>query len=718
MNKYLWDFGDGTSEFTSSQISHQYKNSGKYNVQLVISDINQCRDTITKEVEIYKPTSNFSSDYLEGCIPVKFKFTDLTTHELPINKWEWNFGDAQSSELQNPIHEYQNFGDYKVSLSVTNERGCRSTISLNNAISVANPDANFEVSDAASCINDTLKFYDTSLSNVNEFTWDFGDGNTSSLRNPEHSYQAPGNYDVTLTIIDDHGCTQEESKLAFVNIEEPPTAAFTSDQQESNCYPFPVLFTDESVYSDSGFQKWIFGDNQTGSSLKTPQHIYSKPGNYDVSLIAYSNNGCSDTIKKADFIKVGGPYAEIELADTACIHNNISFSLKNAQNISTIVWDFGDGNSSTDFTATHKYKQKGKIYPNLILKTNSNFSCNKIVSDSIYINMLAARFNFVDDIKKGCIPLNIAMNNTSEYASGYVWQTENGMSSTDNNASFTFASDGDFKVKLIASDNFGCKDTATSTITAFPLPTITTSGDTYICRGDNTALLATGGMMYQWNNQWNNDSTLVDSDTDNPIAAPSQDTHYTVTVTDTNNCINNASLKLTVQQVPTVDLVDTTIIIGETVKLNIAKDDIETYSWLDNGTISCTSCPDPTLFPLETTNYLISITDTSNCFNPEYQTTINVIKKYSVDVPTAFTPNGDNLNDIIHVRGWGIKELIYFRVFNRLGQMIFESTDINKGWNGDFKGKPQDSDTYNYVVKVATYEDKTLEKKGSLKLIR
>jgi gliding motility-associated-like protein len=93
--------------------------------------------------------------------------------------------------------------------------------------------------------------------------------------------------------------------------------------------------------------------------------------------------------------------------------------------------------------------------------------------------------------------------------------------------------------------------------------------------------------------------------------------------------------------------------------------------------------------------------------------------KISVDVPTAFTPNGDGINDIIYVDGWGIKKLIYFRVFNRWGQFLFESNDISVGWDGMYKGAPQNVDTYVYQVSVETWlHEQLLSKTSTFKLLR
>jgi gliding motility-associated-like protein len=98
---------------------------------------------------------------------------------------------------------------------------------------------------------------------------------------------------------------------------------------------------------------------------------------------------------------------------------------------------------------------------------------------------------------------------------------------------------------------------------------------------------------------------------------------------------------------------------------------------------------------------------------------VHIEPKASVDVPTAFTPNGDGINDIIYVDGWGIRKLNYFRIYNRWGELLFESNDIKIGWDGTYKGVPQNMETYVWQVSVETYaETKPLLKTHTFKLIR
>jgi gliding motility-associated-like protein len=106
------------------------------------------------------------------------------------------------------------------------------------------------------------------------------------------------------------------------------------------------------------------------------------------------------------------------------------------------------------------------------------------------------------------------------------------------------------------------------------------------------------------------------------------------------------------------------------------------------------------------------------CFQVIGTVHIEVKEEYTIDVPLAFTPNGDGNNDLIHVRGWGLKQLIEFKIYNRWGQCIFETDDLHKGWDGTFQGKKQEADTYAYTVKALTYGGRVLTKNGLFNLLR
>ena len=238
--------------------------------------------------------------------------------------------------------------------------------------------------------------------------------------------------------------------------------------------------------------------------------------------------------------------------------------------------------------------------------------------------------------------------------------------------------------------------------------------DTFICRGESIHLESTGGEKYNWYpNLYLNDNFIS-----NPISTPDTTITYHLSVQDTNNCVNYKSTKIIVQQEPEILLNDTAIIIGETVIVDVYSDIILSYEWSPEADISCANCHSISLNPTEPVIYTVIFADTSGCFIKSEQIFIDIIKEYTVDVPAAFSPNGDTFNDVIYVRGWGILELIEFKIFNRYGEMVYSSNDIKQGWDGYYNGKPQNIETYTYLVKIRTYENDILYKTGTIKLLR
>ena len=169
---------------------------------------------------------------------------------------------------------------------------------------------------------------------------------------------------------------------------------------------------------------------------------------------------------------------------------------------------------------------------------------------------------------------------------------------------------------------------------------------------------------------------------------------------------------------------DTTIVIGDTVKLPI--DNLNggiLFTWAPTTGLSCLQCPYPVVHPLKDILYNVSMSDKKGCSSASGRFNIRIKPVTFIKVPTTFTPNGDGNNDIIYVKGWGIKDLVSFQIYNRWGELVFETSDINVGWNGFYKDVLQNNDVYTYkvVAKMFTADenvDKTEELQGHINLMR
>jgi len=568
----------------------------------------------------------------------------------------------------------------------------------------------------ALCTGQSIGFLEALNTTGVSYTWVFGDGDTSHLKQPTHVYLDSGIFDVTLICKDSSGCEQVHKRSAYIKVQATPIAEFTADKTDSNCYPLPVQFTADTniVYYNDNDYLYSLGDFQAASNYKDPFYNYVRPGWYTVSLIVKSTNGCSDTIVKKDYIKVSGPYAEITISDDSiCRGDSIVFEMINPIDVAQFGWDFGDGNVQQDTNpAIHYYYDSiGVLYPNLVM-TDTAGGCAQSFEDTIYVYETAASFTF--DTSSYCVPYNPGFYNYSIQAENFFWKFGDGGTTSKKHPSKIYYDPGTYLIELRAWNSVGCRDTMFQEITVFPLPNVLADPDTLICEGDPVQLFSSGGEKYSWNPSQGLNSASIP----NPLASPKVSMKYEVEIIDTNMCIDTANASVLVQNRIVLVLDDISEVIGDTITLNGYGGKGVKYKWDPPLGLSCDTCPYPLLTILESGKYTLTITDSNECFENIVEFNVEVLKKYTIDVPTAFTPNGDGTNDVIFVRGWGLKELVSFKIYNRWGEMIFESNNLNIGWDGTYKGRIQEVETYVYYVEALTYEDRVLTKKGNINLIK
>ncbi len=717
-NLYKWHFSDnGENIFLSASnglLTRPFNMRGEQSISLTVQDINGCTDTKIKNIKIYQPEVNFYAAYQTGCLPVNFIFYDSTLSDTTIASYFWHFGDSLTSSEQNPIHQYNSFGLYDISLKVMDILGCSNEFAKFDYICAVQPNPAFLANDPTRCKGDTIFFAENSNTEIASYFWDFGDGSTTTDSTPFHVYADTGLYTVSLYITDVHGCDTTGIVTNFVSIQQPPIVDFYADALSSNCYPFPVQFDDLSSSTYLSSWLWNFGDNYTASEMQNPSHSYFKPGTYNVTLIAYTSNGCSDTITKDSFVMIKGPWARIDALDTVCRGDTVTMFVTEKTNIYGFKWDLGNGMMSVHDTVSVVYDSYGSIFPSVMLYSDSNHVCDKVITDTINVFELIPNFSINNGQNNGCTPYVINCNDISANADSISWYLDNIFQIDQNLFTTTLQIPGNYTLKQVVWNHFGCYDSLSKNIIVFPLPTMQISDDTLICRDQNVQLLAKGGINYSWNPT----TYLNNSNISNPIATPDSSTKFTVIVEDLHGCIDDTSMVINVFQRPQIIMRDTAIVVGEYVQLNALNAEIQSYNWSPTDGLSCITCYNPIARPLENTTYNVAVTDTHNCFTIDYAVQIDILKKYSVDVPELFTPNGDGKNDAVFVRGWGIKALLEFRIFNRWGEMVFETNDVNQGWDGTYKGEMQNTETFMFTVRTISFNNEILSKKGFIKLIR
>jgi PKD repeat protein len=203
-----------------------------------------------------------------------------------------------------------------------------------------------------------IDFTDNSSGDISGWSWDFGDGNSSTEQNPSHTYSEAGTYTVSLTVTGDGG-TDTETKTDYITVTIPaPVAAFTSNKTTGDA-PLEIDFTDNSSGDISGWS-WDFGDGNT-STEQNPSHTYSEAGTYTVSLTVTGDGG-PDTETKTEYITVTVPPPDADfIADTTSgyLQLTVNFTDSSTGHISSWLWDFGDEQTSTEQNPTHTYTDAG-----------------------------------------------------------------------------------------------------------------------------------------------------------------------------------------------------------------------------------------------------------------------------------------------------------------------------------------------------------------------
>ncbi len=499
-------------------------------------------------------------------------------------------------------------------------------------------------------------------------------------------------------------------------------ASFTPSKT-SGCAPLSVSFVNTSTTGASITYAWNFGNGLTSSS-KNPSTSYASSGSYTVTLTVTNTTTSESDIATATISVISGLSAEFSMSKNAvCPNESVTFTLGTTTGVTSYTWDLNDGTFINNVsTIQHSYPLFDKYIPKLIISGPSG-SCE--IQDSLEVYEVVARIEFTDT--NFCNQRKVYLANQSTGNDNNHWDFGNGETS-DEVVPYPIFNTGNYIITLNISNTYGCKDTTSVSIQVDNTPDLELGQGWYVCINDTVQLQASGGHKISWSPSTN----LSSSTSYTPLAYPTSTTYYMATISDTiTHCNSTGYIAVFVQKEPNWNIVNIalskdTLIIGDTVKLITEINDsisVFDYLWSPNYNITCTSCASPIIQPLTSTTYSVLLADTNGCFSHVIEIPIIVRQEHTVELPDAFTPDGDiEANKIIYCKGWGIKNLIEFRIYNRWGIEVFFTDDINQGWDGYYKGKLQNIDTYLYFIKAEMWaesgETYITTKKGSFNLLK
>lgn len=448
---YLWDFGDGNTSSVANPV-YIYPDSGSYQVTLTVADSAGCTNTWTMPylIHIYKPIAGFS--YVvnpNGCFAPIIQFTNTSTG---ASTYLWDFGNGQYSTQQNPTQGFNTPGYHSVTLTVSNE-GCQNSYSVPNIVNYAPLTANFSYTQSSQCYPVTVTISDSSINAVS-WLWNFGDGTTSNLQNPVHTFTSKPIGPITLSVTSSTGCVKY---VSMPNIQAMEVNIMLSDSV--GCTPFNVVFTDSSI--GAATYLWDFGDG-TVSSSPSPAHLYTQSGSYPVNLTVTASSGCQQSMQPI-MISASGPQANFAQSTiVSCAPTVVNFT-NLSQGAQSWNWDFGNGNHSVLNNPVHIYNQPGNYDITLVVIDTAGCTDTLVMPDMVHITGSIAAFNIQSTT--GCSPWEVQFADSSISAFTWVWNFGDGNISTQQNPLHVYQTPGNYQVTLTTHDTTGCQSVYTN-----PLP--------------------------------------------------------------------------------------------------------------------------------------------------------------------------------------------------------------------------------------------------------
>jgi len=415
-----WDFGDGNIS-TDANPSHVYEVPGCYTVRL--SRTAQGCPSVVYASECIKvdpqPDVWYANDNSIGCaLPHVVNFSAISSS---ATAWSWDFGDGNTSDEQNPTHSFETFGEFPVTLTVTNVYGCTNSATV-STINLTELRAVLDDTDIAGCAPLDVALTESSISVTDITSWDWevkssSTSYTSSAAEPTFSVQDTGVYDVVLVVTNTLGCRDTAIFSESIEVGTPPEMSFSADPVET-CIEWDINFTDAS---SPNIEEWFwdFGNGEN-SDEQNPTLSYPDTGYYDISLVGI-HNGCANTLTLDDYIHVMAPVARFQVINFC--EEPFRRKFRNTSiDADFVEWDFGvegiDTDVSTETNPEYIYAETG-TYVVTMTVYNSETQCSHTATKTIEITNPAANFSITET--EGCMPYTLLIEENSQDAVAWEW---------------------------------------------------------------------------------------------------------------------------------------------------------------------------------------------------------------------------------------------------------------------------------------------------------
>ena len=583
------------------------------------------------------------------------------------------------------------------------------------------PNAEFTTDQVIGCQNFTVNFNNIS-SEDDTFIWDFGNGVVDSITfNPTITFEIPGTYQVNLYVKDSFCLIVDTAQITITVIDSiiidlPDTLKL--------CNSLPSQLTVNS-YGTGDYFIWSSSLNFTNPlNIPTDSSIIVSPPEAKY-YIKVGNQYC-DKIDSVVVVFDVPPIAEITLNNQqGCSPLTITLTNSSVQT-SYFLWDFDNGSlDSINVTTSVTYSVPGSYQ---IILTIVDDDCLVNDSDTVTIDVFPSIVISLVDTISLCTSVPINFNPTiSGGASEFIWSTSNQFNDTLNNdlsQSEITINDPVTGYYYIHATNGNCEN-IDSVYVEFTSASLSLIGDNLICLGETTNIIAiSNDPNITFVHSWSPSSIIVNPTTNNIVQVnPSTSQYLYLDANSSNGCFIQDSIYISVSTIDPANVVASTsqtiVSPGTTVVLSGNPSGMNSYSWTPTLGLATPNAQTTNALVNETIIFTLTVSD-GICYvsdTVEVKVYTIICEDPYVFIPNAFTPNGDNYNDVLYVRGIWIEKMI-FRVFDRWGEMVFESTDPNIGWDGVFRGKKLDPDVYDYYLDVTCIGGLQSITKGNVTLMK
>ncbi len=663
---------------------------------VLVTDPNGCQASGEIDVIVYQLDAEFNLSDTSVCTPQIVTLTDQSTGDNPIASWLWVMADGGLASTQNTTVTYNTPGNRDIVLQVIDSYGCIDTSMqvvemLPTPVAVAGPDT-------AICFGETAQLQGTG---GQVYFWSGGVNiSDPNIANPTVKPASATEYYLRAEF--SNGCFAFDTILVDVN--PLPIPSITGDTV--------ACFGDSLRFEATGGTDYIWSPSQGLTTATQPNTTAYASQDITYTVVVTDTNGCAaiDSI----VLKVNPVPAIVVSPDVEiCLGESVNLEVTGA-----VEYGWGPNQDISCLDCASPVANPTET-TNYVVVGYNEFGCSTIDDVNVVVRPLPT-VQTIEDVTM-CSTETLELTTTATGATGFNWTANGQPDATLQSPSVTPSASTIYVVE--AFNQYGCTDNDTVNVNVIETILATVSDDAVICDGQNVNLrvdvLQSGLADYVIT--WLPEGMFNNPNRNAQTFTPTESMNVQVAISGGDCVVDTQNISVTVNSLPTVDIgPDRVVLMGEYITLDAnATGNIATYYWSPNDSLNCTDCENVNFNAWGSNTYNVFVTDANGC-TAEDDVNIRVLTTCEQDIfiPNSFSPNRDGNNDILYVRSHSVEQIRIFRIFDRWGNLVFETNDINQGWNGLYRNSMVDPGVFVYYLEGTCPNGGDVFLKGNVTVIR